>query len=258
MRNRTGAIITVANARKYGWKVGQKVPVISNTVKKDGSHTWTFDILAIVDDVDHPGVATYFVSNYDYVDQERIKDKGTVDRMIVRIKDPARATQISRTIDRMYANSSAPTRTGSEKSEAQSGLRELGDVGFFTRAIVVAVLFMMLFLTGNTMMQSVRERIPEFAVLKALGYSDRGILALVFAEAVVVCILAALVGLAIAKIGMPWVKDVSPNLGQMLLMPWSALLTGFAFALAVAFISAFIPALRAKRLNVVDALAGRA
>ena len=258
MRNRTGAIITVANARKYGWKVGQKVPVISNTVKKDGSHTWTFDILAIIDDVDHPGVSTYFVSNYDYVDQERIKDKGTVDRMIVRIKDPASATQISRTIDRLYANSSAPTRTGSEKSQAQSGLRELGDVGFFTHAIVVAVLFMLLFLTGNTMMQSVRERIPEFAVLKALGYSDRGILALVFAEAAMVCILAALAGLVIAKIGMPRIKDVSPNLGQILLMPWSALLTGFAFALVVAFVSAFIPAMRAKRLNVVDALAGRA
>jgi len=257
LKTRTGALITVFSAKRFGWKVGQRVPVISNTVNKAGNHTWTFDIVGIIDDIDRPGKARYFIGNYEFMDQERVTQKGTVDRILVRIKDPNRATQIGRAIDRLFANSTAPTRTVSEKSDRQTGSRALGDIGFFTRAVITAVLFMLLFLTGNTMMQSVRERVPEFGVLKTLGYSDRGVLALVLAEAVVLCLLAAATGLAFAKLGIPRIGDISPDMGQLLLMPWSALLTGLGFAMAVAIVSALIPALRAKRLNIVDSLAGR-
>jgi len=234
--------------------VGQRVPIISNTVNKKGSHTWTFDILGVIDDVDRPGKSRYFISNYDYVDQDRTEHKGTVDRFLVRIKDPNRATQTSRAIDRLFANSGAPTRTGSEKSAFQSGTRSIGDVGFFTRAVVAAVLFMLLFLTGNTMMQSVRERIPEFAVLKTLGYSDSIVLTLVLAESAVLCLLAAVAGLVIAKFGIPRISDIAPDMGQLLLMPWSALLSGLGLALFVGFAAGVIPALRAKRLSIVNAL----
>ncbi len=254
LKTRTGALITEFSAKRFGWKVGQKVPVISNTVRQ-GNHTWTFDIVGIIDDRDRPGKARYFISNYEYMDKERASDKGTVDRILVRIKDPNRATQISRAIDQLFANSAAPTRTGSEKSDRQSnGLAAIGDVGFFTRAVITAVLFMLLFLTGNTMMQSVRERIPEFGVLKTLGYSDHSVLALVLSEAVVLCGLAGIAGLGIAKIGMPLIGEISPDMGQLLLMPWSALFAGLALALAVALISGFIPALKALRLNIIDAL----
>jgi putative ABC transport system permease protein len=253
-KTRSGALISVFSAKRFGWKVGDRVPIISNTINTGGSHVWTFDIMGVIDDTDRPGKARYFISNYDYVDQGRVTKKGTVDRILVRIRDPNRATQISRAIDRMFANSDAPTRTGSEKSERQSDIRSIGDIGFFTRAVVAAVLFMLLFLTGNTMMQSTRERIPEFAVLKTLGYSDGGVLALVLAESVILCLLAAGAGLILAKFGIPRIGDVSPDLGQLLLMPWSALLTGLGFALTVAIIAGMIPAWRAKRLSIVDAL----
>jgi len=257
LKTRTGALITVFIAKRFGWKVGDHVPVISNTVRIDGGHTWTFDILGIIDDVDRPGKGRYFISNYDYMDQERVTEKGTIDRILVRIKDPSRATQISRAIDRLFANSAAPTRTGSEKSVSQSDMRSIGDIGFFTRAVVAAVLFMLLFLTGNTMMQSVRERVPEFGVLKTLGYSDNGVLALVLAESVILCSLAAATGLIFARVGIPRIEDISPDLGRLLLMPWSALLTGLGFALAVSVISGALPAIRARRLSIIDSLASR-
>jgi len=257
MRTRTGALITVFAAQQFGWKVGDKVPVISNTPRKDGGKVWTFDILGIIDNVDQPGRSRFFISNYDYVDQERTVNNGTIDRMLVRIADPARATQISRAIDALFANSGAPTRTGSEKSQAQTGAQSIGDIGFFIRAVIAAVLFMLLFLTGNTMMQSVRERLPEFAVLKAMGYSDSKLLWLVYAESVVLCLMAALTGLALAKFGIPRIKDVAPQVGQLLLMPWSAIGTGLGFALLVSFVSGLVPALRARRLSIIDALAGR-
>jgi putative ABC transport system permease protein len=259
LRTRAGALISVYSAKRFGWKVGQKVPVISNSIRRDGGHSWTFDIVGIIDDADRPGKARYFISNYDYMDQERASQKGTVDRILVRIKDPARATQTGRAIDAMFANSAAPTRTGSEKADRQSmSPSAFNDIGFFTRAIVMAVLFMLLFLTGNTMMQSVRERIPEFAVLKTLGFSDRTVLALVLAEAVILCALAAVAGLVVAKLAVPLIGQAMPDLSLWLLMPWSALLTGLGFALAVALVSGLVPALKAKRLSIIAALASRA
>jgi putative ABC transport system permease protein len=177
--------------------------------------------------------------------------------MLVRIQDPARATHTSRAIDAMFANSPAPTRTGSEKSQAQTGAQSIGDIGFFIRAVIVAVLFMLLFLTGNTMMQSVRERGAEFAVLKAMGYSDTRLLAIVYAESTILCLMAGLTGLAIAKLGIPRIKDLDPGTGRLLMMPWSAIGSGMGFALLVAFVSALAPGLRARRLSITDALAGR-
>jgi putative ABC transport system permease protein len=122
---------------------------------------------------------------------------------------------------------------------------------------VAAVLFMLLVLTGNTMMQSVRERVPEFAVLKTLGYSDNGVLMLVLAESVILCVLAAIAGLVFARVGIPRIGDISPDLGQLLLMPWSSLLTGLGFALVVSVISGALPALRARRLSIIESLASR-
>jgi putative ABC transport system permease protein len=256
-KNRAGALISVFAARKNGWKVGQKVPVIASLPRKDGGHVWTFDIVGVFDDADWPGQNRWFVGNYDYVDQERAANQSTIDRMLVRIADPARSTQVSRQIDRLFANSPAPTRTGSEKSGAQSGVAALGNIAFFTGSVIMAVLFMMLFLTGNTMMQSVRERDAEFAVLKTMGYSDGTVLALVLGEAVLLCLAAAAAGLLLSSVGVPYFQKVSPELGRNLWLSWPALGIGLVMSLGVGFVAAAVPALRAKRLTIVDALTGR-
>jgi len=213
--------------------------------------------LGIIEDTDNPGPSGYFISNYKYLDEARVTDKSTADRFLIRISDPHRATQIGRAIDQLFDNSPAPTRTGSEKAQAQSGLQSLGDVNFLTHAVITAVIFMLLFLTGNTMMQSVRERRSEFAVLKTLGFSDMGMLALVFAESLLLCLLAGITGLALSEIVVPLIHKSLPEVADLLRMSWRALVPGLAFALLVAFLSALIPALRAKRLKIVDALANR-
>jgi putative ABC transport system permease protein len=123
--------------------------------------------------------------------------------------------------------------------------------------VVVAVLFMLLFLTGNTMMQSVRERDSEFAVLKTMGYSDRAVLALVLGEAVLLCVAAAGAGLLLSTVGLPFVSKIDAETGRMLWLTWPPLAVGLALSLAVGFVSAVVPAIRAKRLTIVDALAGR-
>ena len=254
-RTRTGAVVGVALADKHGWKLGDKIPLESSTLRDDGTRVWTFDVVALVDNVDQQG-AFWFIANYEYVDEQRLGNKGLINRFILRIDDPGRASQIARAIDDLFANSSSPTRTVSERSSAESSINWIGDINFFTKAVLGAVAFMLLFLTGNTMMQSVRERTPEFAVLKTLGFSDWRILVLVFAESVALCAAAALAGLAIAKLVIPLVRDDIPG-ASFVQMPWVAIVTGLAFALLVAFVSGLLPAMRAKRLSIIDALAGR-
>jgi putative ABC transport system permease protein len=256
-RTRTGIIVSKALARRYGWKVGDRIPITSQTAQQDGSRVWTFDITAIADNSDNPDEAMFALGSYKYFDEARAADRGTVQRYIVRIPDERQAARVGRAIDNLFANSPQPTRTNSEKNSAQGGLT-LDEISFFTFAIIGAVLFMILFITGNTMMQSIRERVPEFAVLKTIGFSDESVLTLVLAEAVILCVTAGLVGLGLVKGVVPAIRDGLPNgIGTLLLLPWSAAAIGLGFALLMALISAFIPALRMKRLNVVDALAGR-
>jgi len=255
MRNRTGAIISVFTAKKYGWKVGDTVPLISNIPTRDGSRVWTFKILSIVDDSERPGQARYFVGNYQYLDERRLTEKGTIDLFIVRISDTNLVTQVGRAIDGLFSSSGAPTKTGSEKSYYQSDIRQLGDVQLFTNSIVAAVLFMVLFLTGNSMGQAFYERTSEFAVLKTLGFSDNQVLLLILSEALLLCVLSALGGLALARLSVPLIRALDPDfLGQMLQMRWVTLASGLAAAAVVAFASGIVPAVRGRRLSIVSAL----
>jgi putative ABC transport system permease protein len=254
LQTRTGAAVSVELARKYGWKIGDKIPLQTNTAQADGNRVWTFDIVTIVDDLNYPGEGGWFIANYEYLDQGRVADNGTISRFLVRIRDPGRSAQIGRQIDKLFTNSAAPTRTNSERSQARSGLQFIGDVNFLTDAVLGAVFFMLLFLSGNTMAQSVRERIPEFAVLKALGFSDNGVLSLVIAESVLLCLLAAAAGLLVSKLVIPIARGALSDFALLLQMPWTAMLDGFGSALIVALLSSLLPAWRVRQLNVVEAL----
>jgi putative ABC transport system permease protein len=255
-RTRTGAAVTVELARKYGWKIGDKIPLQTTTAQMDGNKVWTFELVAIIDDRDYPGNGGWFLGNYKYLDEARAENKGTITRFLVRIGDPGRGAQIGRQIDKLFLNSGAPTRTNSERASTQSGLQYIGDVSFLTRAVLGAVFFMLLCLSGNTMLQSVRERIPEFAALKAIGFSDNAVLFLVIGEAALLCLMAAAVGLALSELAIPLARNAQDWL-FILQMPWTAMLEGFGLALLVALISALLPAWRVRQLSVVDALGRR-
>jgi len=254
LKTRTGAAVSMELAHKYGWKVGDKVPIQTKTAQLDGNLVWTFDILAIVDDLNYPGGGGWFIANYSFLDEGRVADKGTITRFLVRVKDPERGGQIGRQIDKLFANSTVATRTSSERSGAQSGVQYFGDVNFLTRAVLGAVFFMLLFLSGNTMLQSVRERIPEFAVLKAVGFSDNHVLSLVVAESVLLCLLAAAAGLLVSKLIIPIARGPLSDFLLLLQIPWTAMLLGLGLALIVALLSSLLPAWRVRQLNIADAL----
>ena len=249
---RDGALITADIGKKYGWHVGDRIPLTSTTLQSDGSGTWSFQIVGTFTDHE-PGEAGFIVGNYDYLDQARALNKGTVRNFYAIIADPKRAAEMSDTIDRAFGNSSNETKTGSLRELAQQQMRAIGDLNFLIRSVVGAVLVALLFSITTIMMQTIRERTPEFAVLKTLGFGDRPIFLLVVGECLLICILAALTGLALATGVFPYAGKFVPGLS----MPLSVVGFGLIGAVLVALITAVPPALRAARLEVVDALAGR-
>ncbi len=252
LRTRAGVIISDGLAKRNNWKVGDQFTIRTGVKKKDGNSDWTFQVLGIMTNPDAPD-ARNFLANWSYLDEARATGTGTVSRFLMRIDDPRRSTQISRAIDALFSSSPAPTRTQSEQAVAQSQVANIGDVNFFTRAIMGAVFFALLLLTANTMMESVRERTSEFGVLKTLGFTGTRILALVLAEGLVLFVLAAALGLAGAALLFPLLRDYLGNAT----LPRSVVTLGLGLAVVAALLSAGIPAWRAKRLNVVAALAIR-
>ncbi len=259
-KTRTGMIVLKKSADRFGWKIGDRVTLKSPIPNKDGTNDWTYDVVGLLDNPDNPGQVGFAVGNYDYFNEARAVGKDTVTRYVVRIDDPRRSTEVSRAIDKQFESSSAPTRTQTENELAQSQLASIGDVALFTQAIIAAVFFAVLFLTGNTVLQSVRERGPEIAVLKTLGYSDSAVLGLVVGETLLLCLVAAVIGLAGSSMIYPVVSktlgDLSAYVGDNP-MSRMVLVRGLAFALVLAALSAAIPAWRTTRLKIVDALVSR-
>src|SRR6267142_2291541 len=205
---RTGALVNEALMKKFGWKVGDKVPLHSTiwTQKKDGSLDWTFDIVgtfSVKDPTQASAQSQTLLFHYDLFDEGRSFGKGDVGWFEARVSDPSQSSAISNRIDALFANSPNETTTQPANDFTMAFIKQFGDIGFVLRAILGAVLFTLLFLTGNTMMQSVRERTPELAILKTVGFSDRSVTILVLIESILLCVLAAALGLAAAAAVFP-------------------------------------------------------
>jgi putative ABC transport system permease protein len=254
---RTGALVNVALMKKFGWKVGDRVPLHSTIwTQRNGSLDWTFDIVGTFDAKDPTQASAQSSSlwfHYELFDEGRSFGKGNVGWFEERVSDPSQSAAISARIDELFANSSNETKTQPAKDFLVAFIKQFGDIGFVLRAILGAVFFTLLFLTGNTMMQSVSERIPELAVLKTLGFSDLKVLGLVIAESLLLCVMAALVGLGMSYAALPIIRQGL----QGVELPKNAWIPGIGVAVLLAVIVALPPALRAMRLNIVDALADR-
>jgi putative ABC transport system permease protein len=248
------AVIGRALAQKYGWKIGDTIPIKSAIwIKKDGTSDWRFTVVGIFRQPGDEAQEQRVLLNNDYFDEGRAMARGTVGWYNVRIDTPAHATAVAQSIDRLFANSDHETKTVSEKEFMQGFIRQLADVNFIVSAIIGAVFFTLLFLTGNTMMQSVRERIPEFATMKAIGYSGGAMLAMVIAEGLVLALIAAILGLSLSALAFPAMKAF---LGVAAL-PRSVIGLGLFYAVLLALITGLLPGMRVVRLNIIQGLARR-
>ncbi|HTC15365.1 MAG TPA: FtsX-like permease family protein [Steroidobacteraceae bacterium] len=257
---RTGIIVGKLLADQYGWKIGQKIPVSSNIYpQKNGSKAWAFDVVGIFDGKDEAWrkQTNQAFIQADYFDEaNQFGTKGRANFFIIKLANGKQAESVSKTIDAMFENSPDETKTQTEKDFNLGFVKQIGDIGLIVHWILFAVFFTLLLVVGNTMAQSVRERIPELAVLKTLGFSDGAVLGFVLAEAFALCLCGGLIGLAIASLLGAMVAKGSGGQFQLELdgRIWAiGVLAIIIMSLAVGL----LPALRARRLRIVDALAGR-
>jgi putative ABC transport system permease protein len=255
-RTRDGAIVGKSLAERYGWQVGDRVTVVADIwPKSDGSNDWNFEIVGVYTSPDSQQSEGALLFQHEYFDEARQFARGTVGWFLVQVEDPERADEVAKAVDALFANSTNETKTQTEKAFAQGFARQFGDVGLIVTSILGAVFFTILVLTGNTMAQAVRERIPELAILKTLGFSDRAVLGLVVAEALLLIVLGGLLGLALAAAAISAVQAVLAGIGVQG-VSLSVVLLGVVIMVVLGLCVGLPPAIRAMRLRVVDALGG--
>ena len=252
---KSGALVPADTAKLYGFKVGDRIPLTPQFyVNKTGGKAFPVDVVGIYpSDAEDNIFGGIILLNYDYIDQSRLTGAGTVNDYLVRIDDPLKSSARALAIDRQFANSAHETKTYSLRQLALAAVARLGDVGLAVRLIAGAVFFALLFSVGSVMIQAGRERTVELAVLKTLGFGDAALVALTIAEAVVICLAAAVAGLLISAALYPTVmKAINFNVKAGPALP-----AGLIVALLLALVAGAVPAWRAARLSIVDALAGR-
>ena len=251
--DRQGAIVGRDLAERFGWKIGDRVPLTAAIwLPKGGGTTWEFNIVGIYDGADTVDKTQMFF-RYDYLDENRARGQGQVGWYVVKISDPAQAVDLSRTFDEMFANSAAETKTTTEKGFIEGFAKQIGDIGSIMVAISSTVLVMFGLVAASTMAQSVRERTSELAVLKTLGFSGPMILTLVLAESLFIAFTGGLIGLGLAWL---FVQGGDPTNGMLpiFVLPARDVVLGIGLMVLIGILAGLMPAIAAMRLKITDAL----
>jgi len=252
LKDRQGAIAGAKTAERFGWKIGDRIPIQTTLY---GGGAWEFNLVGIYHGKRPQDDETQFWFQWDYF-EERIPQevKGQIGWYVLRVNDPDDAPRVAKAIDAEFLNSPNETKTESESTWIANWVKQWGNIQFLILAIGSVVFFTLLLVTGNTMAISVRERTSELAVFKAIGFSDRAVLFFVLAESVTIALIGGLAGLLLAKLLMPVLAKSLSSILPILILSWSILGLGLATALLVGLLSGLLPGLGAMRLRVVNAL----
>ncbi len=248
--DREGCIVGEGLARRFNWKIGDRVPVRGAI---SGGKTWEFNIRGIYRGTRPEHDITNFWYQRKLLEEKGPHFKSYVGWYIVRVVNPDNTAQVIKAIDQEFANSPRETRTSVENELAASFVKQMGNVQFLMLSIGGVVFFTLLLVTGNTMAIAVRERVGELAVLKALGFSDVFVLALVLVESLVVAALGGALGLGLAKL-FTLRGDPTRGLLTSFYLPGREIAYGLALAFLTGLAAGLLPALSAMRLRVVQAM----
>ena len=249
LADREGAIAGAGIAKRFGWKVGDRIPIKGAIYPG----AWEFNIRGIYQGTRDNDDLTQFWFHYKYLDERRQFGKGLVGWYIVKLNGPDDATRVAKAIDQMFANSPYESKTETEKALASDFAKQFGNIEFLIVSIGAVVFFTLLLVTGNTMAIAVRERIGELAVLKAVGFSDRFVLFFVLGESLLIAAIGGTIGIAVCKL---FTLGGDPTHGFLpyFRLPGPAIVLGIGIALTVGVLAGILPAAAAMRLRVVDAL----
>lgn len=252
---RTGAIAGRVTADRFGWKVGDRIPIQATIwSKEDGTRAWEFDLVGIYEGAEKGTDTSNFLFRHDYFNEARAFGEGQIGWYWVRVDDPERAAEIAGLIDAEFANSPAETKAEPEGAFVQGFVNQFGNIAKILISILSAVFFTILLIAGTTVAQTVRERIGELAVLKALGFTDRGVLGLVLGESCLLAAVGGLSGIAVAWVLITVGGDPTNGAFPVFYFPAQDMVIGVVLALLVGVVAGMLPALQAERLRIADAL----
>ena len=258
--NRTGAIVGQSLAERHGWKIGDTIPLEATIFpNSDGTNNWPLTLVGTfrLADEKRRGEERQLYFHWEYFDEANQYTNGLVGWYVVKLESANQASRVARAIDAISLNSNHETKTQTEQAFNQAFARQLGDIGLIVTAIMAAVFFTLLLLTGNTMTQAVRERIPELAVLKTLGFTNGTVLTLLLVESILLIVLGGMIGLGLAALVVPVIGAASNGMIALPGLQPETWLLGLGLMVAIGIVVGALPARRAMRLRIVDALAGR-
>jgi len=258
---RTGAVVGASLAQRFNWKIGDKIPLQATIFpQKNGSNTWTFDLVGIFHAKEKKleGQENILFFNWDYFNEATQFGGGSnVGWYEVKLADTRQADQVAQRIDALSADSDHETKSQSEQAFTAALVSQFADIGLIVGGIMGAVFFTLVLLTGNTMAQAVRERIPELAVLKTIGFSSHSILGLVLGESILLLLLGGAMGMALSSAVIDIARaKIGPNV-PLAALDLSIWLLGVALMVTIGLVVGALPAIRGMRLRIVDALSGR-
>jgi putative ABC transport system permease protein len=256
LSNRTGALIGADLARRYNWKLGDRVPLISPIYRRPDGAPWEFTIDAIYDSSTQGVDKTSFFFHWEYLNETFRKSfmSDMVGWYVFRVADPSTSDQLAGRLDAMFANSPAETKTATEKAFVSDFAKQIGDIGAIMMAIAAVVMFFILFVAGNAMAQAIRERVNELGVLKTLGFGDGRILTLVLLESCTIAIIGGGLGLLLSWLAITLGGDPTGGLLPIFHFPSRDLVIGVAIVFLLGLGTGALPAFQASRLKIVDAL----
>jgi putative ABC transport system permease protein len=254
-QTRDSAVVGENLARKYGWKVGDRVPIQSNIFsQKSGGHVWDFTIVGIVKGKAEQVDTNFLLFQYEYFNETRSFGKDTIGWLILQTTNPENNDRIAKAIDAMFANSSAETSTDNEKAFGKAFAAQFGNIALIVFLVVGAAFVTILMIVGNTMALSIRERTREIGVLKTLGFSGARILTMVLGESVLLALLGGVPGLILAALVTIALRASLVQIAPAFAVSPDIWAEGVALMLGLGLITGAIPAVNAMRLQIATAL----
>jgi putative ABC transport system permease protein len=255
LADRTSAIVGVDTAKRFGWKVGDRIPLQATFLRRPDGAAWEFNVVGLYDSPIKGTDKTQLFFHWQLLDEVARNSSfgGQVGWYVIRVDDPAKSPEIAKKIDTMFANSSSETKTDTEKAFVAGFAKQIGNISLITQLIATAAILLILLVAANTMAQSIRERTNELAVLKTLGFGDGKVLAMVLLESCAIAVIGGATGLLVA-----WVLilggDPTGGFLPLFFFPVRDLILGGVFVLLLGLVAGAFPAWQAGRLRIVDAL----
>ena len=255
--NRQGLIAGKSIAAANGWRVGDRIPVNSSIfMQRNRNREWDFDVVAIYTGADQQTDTNSVYFHYKYFDETQAFGRGSVGRLVVRTEHPRFNEQVIHDIDDMFTNTPYETKTVPEQTFNKAFAEQIGNLGLILTSVVLAAFFIILVIVGNSMVLAIRERTEEIGVMKTLGFTSARVFSLVLAESLVLALVGGLLGLLSANVLIAAANRSSYQL-PTLILDAETVIKALLIMLTLGLVTGILPALKALRLNIVNAL-GRA